>query len=131
MGIPFDSLVRACAGLNHVLLEATGEGHCALPTEMLREETCKLLLVDDTIVGTALERTLAAGDLVQEAIDGQELIFMPYLKRAEEGIAAGSDTCALHRPVTRPSISRRQWSGASTRPARNWRPASGRRYSMR
>ena len=26
-----DSLVRACAGLDHVLLEATGQGHCALP----------------------------------------------------------------------------------------------------
>ena len=27
MGIPVDSLLRACAGLTHVLLEATGEGH--------------------------------------------------------------------------------------------------------
>ena len=33
IGIPADSLIRACAGLNHVLLEATGDGHCALPVE--------------------------------------------------------------------------------------------------
>src|SRR5208282_6636378 len=27
MGVPVDSLLRACAGLSHVLIEATGEGH--------------------------------------------------------------------------------------------------------
>ena len=50
VGIPVDSLIRACAGLNHVLLEATGEGHCALPVEMLKDEAGKLLLVDEKIV---------------------------------------------------------------------------------
>lgn len=87
IGIPVDSLVRACAGLSHVLLEATGEGHCALPTELLKDEAGKLLLVEDKIVTEALERTLANKDLVQETIAGQELIFLPSLKRAEEIIA--------------------------------------------
>jgi Helix-hairpin-helix containing domain len=49
VGIPVDSLVRACAGLNHVLLEATGNGHCALPVELLKEEAGKLLLVDEKL----------------------------------------------------------------------------------
>ena len=88
MGIPIDSLIRACAGLNHVLLEATGEGHCGLPDELLRDEAGKLLLIDDKIVSEALERTLASGDLVRETIFEQELIFLPHLKRAEETIAA-------------------------------------------
>ncbi len=88
IGIPVDSLVRACAGLSHVLLEATGEGHCALPVETLKEEAGKLLLVDDQIVTAALERTLARDDLVRETIGGRELIFLPHLKRAEEVIAA-------------------------------------------
>jgi exodeoxyribonuclease V alpha subunit len=88
MGIPVDSLMRACAGLSHVLLEAIGEGHCALPLEMLKEEAIKLLLVKDTIVAEALERTLASGDLVRETIGEQELIFLPHLKQAEEVIAA-------------------------------------------
>jgi len=88
MGIPVDSLIRACAGLNHVLLEATGEGHCALPVELLQDEAGKLLLVDDKIVSEALERTLASGDLVQEKIGDCDLVFLPSLKRAEEGIAA-------------------------------------------
>ena len=87
IGIPVDSLIRACAGLSHVLIEATSEGHCALPLELLKDEAGKLLLVDDKIVTEALERTLASKDLVKETINGQELIFLPHLKRAEEIIA--------------------------------------------
>ncbi len=87
VGIPADSLIRACAGLNHVLLEATGDGHCALPVELMKEEAGKLLMVDAKIVETALERTLAAKELVQETVNHQDLIFLPALKRAEEGIA--------------------------------------------
>jgi exodeoxyribonuclease V alpha subunit len=88
IGIPIDSLIRACAGLSHVLLEATGEGHCALPMELLKDLAGKLLLVEDKIVTEALERTLGSKDLVQENINGQELIFLPALRRAEEIIAA-------------------------------------------
>jgi exodeoxyribonuclease V alpha subunit len=87
IGIPVDSLIRAYAGLSHVLIEATGNGHCALPVELLKDEAGKLLLVDDKIVTEALERTLASKDLVKETISGQELIFLPHLKRAEEIIA--------------------------------------------
>ena len=88
MGIPVDSLLRACAGLTHVLLEATGEGHCALPLETLKDEAGKLLLVDEKIVTEGLERTLARQDLIQEKIGENELIFLPRLRRAEELIAA-------------------------------------------
>jgi len=87
VGIPIDSLLRASAGLSHVLLEATGEGHCALPLDLLKDQAGKLLLVEDKIVSEALERTLAAKELVKETINGQELIFLPTLKRAEEIVA--------------------------------------------
>src|SRR5207344_72359 len=49
IGIHFDSLIRACAGLSHVLVEATGGGHCALPVGLLKDEAGKLLLVDEKI----------------------------------------------------------------------------------
>ena len=103
IGIPVDSLIRACAGLNHVLLEATGEGHCALPVELLKEEAGKLLLVDEKIVTQAQERTLANGDLVQESIAGQELLFLPSLKRAEE-VIAGRIRNFASAPATFPEI---------------------------
>ena len=103
IGIPVDSLIRACAGLNHVLLEATGQGHCALPMDLLKEEAGKLLLVDEKIISQALERTLADGDLVQESIAGQELLFLPSLKRAEE-IIAGRIRNLASSPPTFPEI---------------------------
>src|SRR5207253_10466612 len=79
MGIPHDSIMRACAGLRHVLLEATGQGHCALPLEFLQDETGKLLLVGPELVQSALQRTLSEKSLVQENIAGEELIFLPRL----------------------------------------------------
>ena len=87
VGVPTDSLLRAAAGLNHVLLEATGEGHCALPLEMLEEQAVKLLQVNPGIVTEALQRTLAGGELVREAIAGLDLVFLPRLQHAEEVIA--------------------------------------------
>jgi exodeoxyribonuclease V alpha subunit len=36
VGIPRDSLDRARAGIDHVLLEATSDGHCALPLGKLK-----------------------------------------------------------------------------------------------
>ena len=96
IGVPHDSLTRACAGLSHVLLEATGNGHCALPLDLLLDEAGKLLLVDEKITVAALAKTLSDGDLVQERINDQELVFLPSLKRAEEGIAQRiKNLCAL------------------------------------
>lgn len=87
LGIPRDSLLRASAGLGHALLEATNQGHCALPEALLLESAGKLLLVEPGIVESAMERSLAQGDVVREEVAGQSLIFLPYLKRAEETIA--------------------------------------------
>jgi exodeoxyribonuclease V alpha subunit len=87
IGIPHNSILRACAGLAHVLQEATGQGHCGLPVETLKEEAGKLLLVDEAIVHTALEQTLAERKLIWEKI-GDELVLLPKLQRAEEEIAA-------------------------------------------
>ncbi len=87
VGIPKDSIIRACAGLAHRLAEASGQGHCALPREILMEETVRLLEVDEEIVREALARQLVNGEMVEETIGGEDLIFLPALKLAEEGIA--------------------------------------------
>ncbi len=87
LGVPHDSIERACAGLAHVLLTATNDGHCALPIEALKEEAEKLLAVGPAVVDAALERTLAQGNLAQETIEDHVLLFLPRLQRAEEAIA--------------------------------------------
>ena len=87
LGIARDSIIRALAGIMHALLEATGDGHCALPKEALIEQAAKLLEIDVAIVSEALERLLLDGELVREPIGGHDLIYLPYLRRAEDGIA--------------------------------------------
>jgi exodeoxyribonuclease V alpha subunit len=104
LGVPHDSLLRACAGLSQVLLEATSQGHCALPAAFLKDETGKLLLVGDKIIEIGLQRTLGDGQLVREQVGGEDLVFLPGLRQAEEGIAVKlKQLCAL--PSTHPPIS--------------------------
>src|SRR5215471_5668180 len=88
VGIPKDSINRARAGIDHVLLEATSEGHCALPLERLKVAAVKLLEVPEAIVEQALSQMLTSGSLLLQEIDGEPLIFLPHLRKAEEGIAA-------------------------------------------
>ena len=88
VGIPRDSINRARAGIDHVLLEATSDGHCALPLEKLKLAAVKLLEVPEATVELALSQMLTSGSLLLEEIDGEPLIFLPHLRRAEEGIAA-------------------------------------------
>jgi exodeoxyribonuclease V alpha subunit len=88
VGIPRDSLNRARAGLDHVLLEATSDGNCALPSEKLKLRAAKLLEVPEAVVEQALSQMLTSGSLLLEEIDGEPLIFLPHLRKAEEGIAA-------------------------------------------
>ena len=87
VGIPRDSSNRAKAGIDHVLLEATSDGHCALPLEKLKLLAVKLLEVGEAPVEQALSQMLTSGSLLLEEIDGEPLIFLPHLRRAEEGIA--------------------------------------------
>ena len=99
VGIPKDSQNRARAGLDHVLLGATSEGHCALPLEKLKAAAVKLLEVSAEIIERALSQMLTGGFLVLEEIDGEPLVFLPHLRRAEEGIAARIRRLASARPA--------------------------------
>lgn len=87
VGIPRDSLARAEAGLTHVLLQAVETGHCALPHTDLVEGAVQLLAVESATVETALSRLLANRQLTEELIADGMLVFLPALRRAEEGIA--------------------------------------------
>src|SRR2546427_739588 len=102
VGIPRDSLNRAKAGIDHVLLEATSDGHCALPLEKLKLAAVKLLEVQEAIVEQALSQMLTGGSLLLEEIDGEPLIFLPHLRGAEEGIAARIKSLAGAEPIYPP-----------------------------
>ncbi|HXM28720.1 MAG TPA: ATP-dependent RecD-like DNA helicase [Chthoniobacterales bacterium] len=87
LGLPRDSIIRAQAGIKQALLDATNQGHCALPRGTLIEEAARLLGVDVAIVEQALERLILNAEVMPEQIGEQHLLYLPYLRRAEQGIA--------------------------------------------
>ena len=87
LGLEADSLLRARAAIEHLLDQATTEGHCALPRRDLLEGAARLLEVDESVVNEAFERHLKDDRILSEKIAGEELIFMPLLRDAEERIA--------------------------------------------
>ena len=87
LGFGHDSILRARGGLQHVLSEATAEGHTALPKAALLSAASELLGVDESVVAGALEREVADGQLVLEEIAGETMVFLPALRAAETTIA--------------------------------------------
>lgn len=87
LGFGHDSLLRARGGLQHILSEATGDGHTALPRESLLGSAVELLGVDEAVVRGALERELADGQLAVEDISGETMVFLPALRAAELAVA--------------------------------------------
>jgi exodeoxyribonuclease V alpha subunit len=49
LGIPLDSLIRAQAGVRHVLQEISGDGHCAASWDTLVDDATKLLEIPSDI----------------------------------------------------------------------------------
>lgn len=103
VGIPRDSQNRARAGVDHVLLGATSEGHCALPLEKLKAAAVKLLEVAVETVEQAISQMLTSGFLLLDEIDGEPLIFLPHMRKAEDGIAIRIKDLAT-APVNYPEI---------------------------
>ena len=66
---------------------------------MLRDEAAKLLLVPEPVLNSALERTLSEKQLVQERTGGEDFIFLPALRVAEESIATRMKRLCAGRPA--------------------------------
>ena len=103
VGIPRDSIMRASAGLEYVLSEATADGHCALPREILLEEAEKVLVLPPTLIAEALMRLLQKRELIHESIADEDLIFLPRLRTSEETIALTLSTIC-RKPANYPPI---------------------------
>jgi exodeoxyribonuclease V alpha subunit len=87
LGIAPDSLIRAQAGVRHVLQEWSGEGHCAAIRQTLCEMAVKLLEIPAAIIDEAIAAELVEGNLTAEINGEQEAIFLTPLYRAEVGCA--------------------------------------------
>ena len=87
LGIPEDALIRAQAGVRHVLQEIAGDGHCAAYRDNLVEAAVKLLAIPEGIIERAIAEELLEENLIAEPIAEQPALFLTALHRAERGIA--------------------------------------------
>lgn len=88
LGVAKDSMIRAQAGVRHVLQEMSNDGHCAAPWDKLVEESAKLLEIPVPVLKEAIREEVGLENLVEEDIDGRRCLFLTPLQRAEVGTAA-------------------------------------------
>ncbi len=87
LGIAPDSLIRAQAGVRHVLKEWSEQGHCAAFRPKLIELAVMLLEIPESVIVQAMDAELYAGNLISDTVNDQEALFLTPLHRAETGCA--------------------------------------------
>ena len=91
VGIGKQSDLRARAGVEHILLQLTEEGHCGYGREELVAMAVKLLEIPDEIIQTAVEYLLQEKRIVPRTLDsdpsGHPAVFLAGLDLAEKNLA--------------------------------------------
>jgi len=122
LGIKPEAMIRLRAGVNYALLEATGDGHCGLPSAELLKLAGELLSVERPseaaaesdqaaepvatsrvpmepgLIQSALDLELAEGSVVADTLAGEQAIFLANLHRDERRIAASLQALAQGHP---------------------------------
>jgi exodeoxyribonuclease V alpha subunit len=88
LGIPQDALIRAQAGIRHVLQEFASDGHCGAVQDDLTDTAAQLLEIPVAIIEAAIRQERQDGHVMAETVDGQSCLFLTPLLRAEESVAA-------------------------------------------
>lgn len=86
LGVPKDSLMRAQAGIRHVLLENSNEGHCAMQSDQWVKKSVDLLNVPEEIILQAILLEEKAGRIVHDTIRQEAVAFLTSFYRAEVGV---------------------------------------------
>jgi exodeoxyribonuclease V alpha subunit len=92
LGIPRDAVIRAQAGIRHVLQEFSSDGHCGAHHAELVETASAMLEMHSATIEEAIAHELAAEHLIADTVEGQPCLFLTPLYRAEVGVASN-----LHR----------------------------------
>jgi exodeoxyribonuclease V alpha subunit len=88
LGIPRDAVIRAQAGVRHVLQTFADEGHCAVVQAELIEAATTLLEIPETTITQAITLEVQEDRLIAESIAGQPCLLLAPLYRAEVGVAS-------------------------------------------
>lgn len=83
LGIDKNSVIRAQAGIRHVLYELCEKGHLAAKVEDLKQESHKLLDIPLKIIEQGLQNELTEGNLIEDYINDECCIYPLNYYRAE------------------------------------------------
>lgn len=86
LGISKQSLMRAEAGVRHVVQDLCSVGNCAVYSDQLVEKSAELLEIPVDLIQLALNQEIASGNLVEEKINGKNAVYLSAHYRAELGI---------------------------------------------
>jgi len=111
LGVAADSLIRAQAGVRHVLQEISSAGHCAEARKRLAETAARLLEIPEPVLESAIDHEVREGNLIEDDIDGESCLYLAHLFRAETGVADN---------LTRLLKGRAPWAGIDTEKAIPW-----------
>jgi len=84
LGIAHDSLIRAEAGVRHVLQELAAKGHCAVPKPLLVSEAAAILAIAGPVIEEAISKETGNCNLVREIVGEDQIYYLAPLHRAEE-----------------------------------------------
>lgn len=104
LGIGRESLIRAEAGVRHVLQEASSDGHCALILNKLVESAVTLLEIPEEIIRGAIQGELKAGRLVAEIVEEETFIFLAAFYRAEVNVVANLKRLSLYKTTWKKEV---------------------------
>ena len=92
-------MIRAQAGVRHVLQTISEEGHCASPWDELSNIASELLEILQAIIESAIDEEISEGNLVKDEIDGKSCLFLTPLYRAEIGASSSLSRLMKGKPA--------------------------------
>lgn len=97
LGIPKDSLVRAQAGIRHVLQEHCDSGHCAMGLEALINTSVEILDIPEKVIEEAIDTQQKEKTIFVETSGGEQRVFPANLYHAELGVIRQLDRLLSQR----------------------------------
>ena len=86
MGIAEHAPERLRAGLLHVLESAAGSGHCCLPETQVLQKAGQLLQGAEALLPAQIEALITLSQLERQPLGEQAVLYLPYLRAAEQSI---------------------------------------------
>src|SRR5688572_10521918 len=83
LGIPRDAVIRAQAGIRHVLQEFSSDGHCGVHQAELIDTATTMLEMPSATIEQAIAHELDAETIIADTVEGQPCLFLTPLYRAE------------------------------------------------